>query len=123
MATKTTTAPSLAAYATKPLTPTIQDYVVWLKAETGYDVDPQSVALASALRGKFQKSEGNQAALARRAAEATAKAQARIAKRAEWEAGAEERAAKKAARDAARIERAKAVLARAEAAAAKGKAA
>lgn len=110
-ARKTTQTPALAAYATKTLTPVIQDYVAWLKAETGYDVDPQSVALASALRGRFQKSAGNQARMAKRAAEIVAEREAREARRAEREAGAAERAAKKAAREAARIERAKAVLA------------
>lgn len=115
MATKTTKAPALAAYATKPLTPTIQEYVAWLKAETGYDVDPQSVALASALRGKFQKSEGNQARLTQAKERVAQEREARAARRAEREAGAEERAAKKAAREAARIERARAILAAAEA--------
>lgn len=115
MATKTTQAPALAEYATKPLPPTMREYVAWLKAQTGYDVDPQSVALASALRGKFQKSDGNLARLAEAKARNAQDAVARAARRAEREAGAAERAAKKAARDAARIERARAILAAAEA--------
>lgn len=56
--------PALAHYADKPLTPVIADYVAWLKAETGYEVDPMSVALSSALRGVFQKSPDNQQRIA-----------------------------------------------------------
>lgn len=114
--TKKTSKPApLAEYATKALTPTMQDYVAWLKAETGYDVDPHTVAIASALRTRFQKSEGNQARLAEAKVRAAEEQTARAARKAEREAGAAERAAKKAAREAARIERAKAIIAAAEA--------
>lgn len=112
------TAAPLAEYATKALTPTMQDYVAWLTEQTGYKVDPQTVAIASALRVQFQKSEGNQARLAEAKVRAAEEAAAKAARKAEREAGAKERAAKKAAREAARIERARAIIAAADAAAA-----
>lgn len=77
----------------------INDFVDYLKETTGYDVDPRSVYLGSALRGQFQKSEGNQARIAARAAEIEQEKIDR-AKR------AEERAAAKAEREAARAEKA-----------------
>ncbi len=77
----------------------IQDFVAYLKETTGYDVDPRSVYLGSALRGQFQKSEGNQARIAARAAEIEQEKIDR-AKR------AEERAAAKAEREAARAAKA-----------------
>jgi hypothetical protein len=45
------------AYAAKPVTPTMEAFAEWLKAETGVDVDLKSVALAGSLRMDFQKSE------------------------------------------------------------------
>ncbi len=77
----------------------INDFVDYLKETTGYDVDPRSVYLGSALRGQFQKSEGNQARIAARAAEIEQEKIDR-AKR------AEERAAAKAEREAARAAKA-----------------
>ena len=80
---KTNEAPR-AALAAKPISPLMQDYVAWLKAETGYDVDPLSVQLSGVLRSAFQKSEGNQ----RRLAESI------IAKEADTAARAERKAAR-----------------------------
>mgnify|MGYP001581982967 CR=1 FL=1 len=77
----------------------INDFVDYLKETTGYDVDPRSVYLGSALRGQFQKSEGNQKRIADRAAEIEQEKIDR-AKR------AEERAAAKAEREAARAAKA-----------------
>lgn len=77
----------------------INDFVDYLKETTGYDVDPHSVYLGSALRGQFQKSEGNQKRIAARAAEIEQEKIDR-AKR------AEERAAAKAEREAARAAKA-----------------
>lgn len=77
----------------------INDFVDYLKETTGYDVDPRSVYLGSALRGQFQKSEGNQKRIAARAAEIEQEKIDR-AKR------AEERAAAKAEREAARAAKA-----------------
>ena len=77
----------------------INDFVDYLKETTGYDVDPRSVYLGSALRGQFQKSEGNQKRIADRAAEIKQEKIDR-AKR------AEERAAAKAEREVARAAKA-----------------
>jgi hypothetical protein len=52
------------AYASKPISPLMAEYVEWLKIETGYDVDPLSVQLSGVLRGTFQKSPQHQARLA-----------------------------------------------------------
>jgi sRNA-binding protein len=75
-----------AAFAAKPISPVMRDYVAWLKAETGYDVDPMSVQLSGVLRGAFQKSPGNQkriaAASARVAAEKAARAERKAAQQA-----------------------------------------
>ena len=73
----------------------INDFVDYLKETTGYDVDPRSVYLGSALRGQFQKSEGNQARIAARAAEIEQEKIDRVKR-------AEERAAAKAEREAAK---------------------
>lgn len=91
--------PALASYVDKRITPVITDYVEWLKAETGYEVDPMSVQLSSALRGRFQKSEGNQQRMAARAAEIEQE-------RLDREAARVERAQRKADREAARAEKA-----------------
>ncbi|MFM9920596.1 hypothetical protein [Lacisediminihabitans sp. H27-G8] len=53
-----------AAHAAKPISPLMSEYIAWLKAETGYDVDPMSVQLSGVLRGTFQKSAGNQKRIA-----------------------------------------------------------
>lgn len=90
--------PSLASYAEKDITPVTQDYIDWLKAETGYDVDPLSVQLSSVLRGNFQKSEGNQARIARRAEERVAEAEAREEAKAAREQAKAERDEARAAR-------------------------
>ena len=77
----------------------INDFVDYLKETTGYDVDARSVYLGSALRGQFQKSEGNQKRIADRAAEIEQEKIDRAAR-------AEERAAAKAEREAARAAKA-----------------
>lgn len=68
MATKKNTTPALVAFAEKAITPVIRDYVEWIEKETGYRPDERSVLLASALRGKFQKSPSNQKRLSDQAA-------------------------------------------------------
>ncbi|MDH6237894.1 hypothetical protein [Cryobacterium sp. CG_9.6] len=73
--------PALAVYADKEVTPVIAAYAAWLEEQTGYKVDPLSVYLSSALRGTFQKSEGNQTRIATRAAELEAEARAKAARR------------------------------------------
>ena len=89
---KTPTAPR-AEYATKPITPTMRAYAYWLKAETGYDVDPMSVQLAGTMRVAFQKSDGNRARLAAATEKATAAATARADRRAVREQAAADKAA------------------------------
>lgn len=44
-----------AEYATKAVTPLMQQYAEWLTAQSGYAADPRSVFLSSALRTAFQK--------------------------------------------------------------------
>lgn len=61
-----------AAQAAKPISPLMAEYVSWLKAETGYDVDPISVQLSGVLRGAFQKDAPNQARIAEAAAKRAA---------------------------------------------------
>ncbi|PXA68528.1 hypothetical protein [Cryobacterium arcticum] len=73
--------PALAHYAAKEVTPVIAAYAAWLEEQTGYKVDPLSVYLASALRGTFQKSDGNQKRIADRAAELEAETKAKAARR------------------------------------------
>jgi len=43
-----------AHYAAKEITATMQEYAAWLTEQTGYEVDPRSVYLGSALRTAFQ---------------------------------------------------------------------
>ena len=91
---KTAGEPPLARYAEIEPTTLQESFADWLTKNTGYAVDAQSVALATALRGEFQKSPENQADLkARREAAAEAKAakEQRIADR---KAKAAEEAAK-----------------------------
>ncbi|UYL85336.1 hypothetical protein SEA_HAGER_43 [Microbacterium phage Hager] len=91
--------PPRANYAEKAIPTVIQNFVDYLTEQTGYEVDPRSVYLGSALRGEFQKSPENQKRIADRQAEIEREAEER-AKR------AEERAAKKAEREAAAAEKA-----------------
>lgn len=91
--------PPRANYAEKEIPTVIQNFVDYLKEQTGYEVDPRSVYLGSALRGEFQKSPENQKRIADRAAEIE---QERI----DREARAEERAAAKAEREAAKAAKA-----------------
>ena len=93
MTSKKTPAPRFANYATKEATPTMQAYAEWLTRETGYAVDVQSVVIASWLRGAFQKSPENQAALAAAKTRKAKEAEARAAKRAEREQKREQREA------------------------------
>lgn len=111
---KTKGEPALANYADKDIPAVINDFVEFLKAETGVDVDPRSIYLGSALRGTFQKSEGNQKRLADRAVAIEQEKADRIVAR-------EERAANKLAREAARKEKAAAAAEDAKAAAATAK--
>jgi hypothetical protein len=66
-----------AAHAAKPITPLMAEYAAWLKAETGYEVDPMSVQLSGVLRGTFQKSADNQKRLAEAASKAAVEKAAR----------------------------------------------
>jgi hypothetical protein len=91
--------PIHAVYTEKAIPPVIQDFVEYIKETTGYDVDPRAVYMASALRGPFQKSEGNQKRMADRKAEIEREAAEREERRAA-------RAEAKAAREAGRAEKA-----------------
>lgn len=100
---KTAGEPPLARYAEIEPTPLQQSFADWLKTNIGYEVDVQSVSLATSLRGEFQKSPENQADLkARREAAAEAKAakEQRIADR---KAKAAEEAAKPKVAKAAKV--------------------
>lgn len=92
---KSTVAPR-AAFAAKPISPLMAEYVAWLKTETGYDVDPMSVQLSGVLRGTFQKSEGNQKRIADAAAALAAEKVAKVVRAAQRKAAAEAKAAEKA---------------------------
>lgn len=70
-----------AALAKNDPTELHQAFVVWVKEQTGVDVDPKSVQLAFAFRHDFQRSDANQADLAKRRAEAEAAKVAKDAKR------------------------------------------
>jgi len=59
--------PPRAAYAAKEPTELIMQFCHYLTEQTGYEVDPLSVYLGSALRGEFQKSPENQRRLAEQA--------------------------------------------------------
>lgn len=84
--------------ADKTITPTMERFVDYIKAQTGVDVDPQSVQLGSALRGAFQKSDENQQAIADRKVEIEREAEERAQRKADRIAKREEREAAKAAR-------------------------
>lgn len=59
-----------------------QNFVAWVKEQTGYDADPKTVQLAFVLRINFQKSEFNQEDLGnRRAAAAEKKTEKPVAKK------------------------------------------
>lgn len=75
----------LARYLDKEITSLQNDFVAYIKEQTGYEADARSVALGAVLRGAFQKSDGNQARIAERAAELEAEAEEREAKRIERE--------------------------------------
>lgn len=114
--------PALALYADKVVTPVIEDFSEWLTAQTGYEVDPMSVFLGSALRSTFQKSEQNQeriAASAQAKLDAIAareeRAEAREAARAEKEAAKAAKAAEPKAPKAAPAKKAPAAAAKAPA--------
>lgn len=103
MATKATTkkttkaAPPKAHLLEKDITPTMDRFCDWIRDETGYDVDPMSVQLGGTLRGEFQKSDVNQAALAESKQRRAEEAEARAAKREEREAKKAEKENKKSA--------------------------
>ena len=75
--------PPLAHYAEKDVTPVIEEFAAWLTEQTGYEVDLRSVYPGSSLRATFQKSEGNQARIAARAAAVAADKLARAERKAE----------------------------------------
>jgi hypothetical protein len=91
--------PHFANYAEKDVPPVIQEFVDWLKKETGAKIDAKSVYLGSALRGTFQKSDENQKRIAARKKELEQE-------RLDAEKRREERAAAKVERDAAKAARA-----------------
>lgn len=70
--------PAQAHYADKAITPVMVEFIKYLEAETGYEVDPMSVQLASLLRGRFQKSPANQTRLSKRAAAVETANKARV---------------------------------------------
>jgi hypothetical protein len=75
-AKKTVSAAKFAAYADKEITPAMQEFAEWLQLNTGYDVDPKSVALAGTLRMRFQEDRRDSSPRAKTgqsAAKATAK--------------------------------------------------
>jgi membrane protein involved in colicin uptake len=101
---KTKAAPPLKHIADKEPTALHEEFVAWLKTNTGVDCDLKSVQLATVLRMEFQRSEQNQKRLAAsKKAKADADA-AREARRAERAAGKKTAAAptKKAAAPAAK---------------------
>lgn len=91
--------PAQAVYVDKNIPTRIQEFADWLTRETGYEVDPRSVYLGSALRGTFQKSDENQERIAARAQEIIDQAAAR-------EQAKLDRAQAKADREAARAAKA-----------------
>jgi hypothetical protein len=99
-------------YAAKAISPTMEAFAEWLRAETGVEVDLRSVALAGSLRGDFQQSESWKSDPRNPANQREANREARAAERI---AKAQE-AAKKAAERAAKLEAdLKASLAKAQA--------
>ena len=106
--------PQFANYADKDIPAVINEFVAFLEAETGATIDARSVYLGSALRGTFQKSEGNQKRIAERAAEIEQEKIDRVK-------NAEERAARKVQREADRKTKAEEKVAAAKEAAAEAK--
>jgi hypothetical protein len=102
--------PTHANYVEKGIPTRIQEFADWLTRETGYEVDPRSVYLGSALRGTFQKSDENQERIANRANEiveqAAAKEQAKIDREQAKVQREADRAAKAEEREKAAAERA-----------------
>lgn len=82
MPTKKATPPR-AAYAAKEPTELIIQFCRYLTEQTGYEVDPLSVYLGSALRGDFQKSPENQSRLAEQAERIAAEKVAREQRKAD----------------------------------------
>lgn len=91
---KTPGEPALARYAEIEPTTLQHSFADWLTENTGYKVDAQSVALATALRGEFQKSPENQADLKERREAAAAAKAAKEQRAADRKAKAAEEAAK-----------------------------
>ena len=81
-----TATPALAKYADKPISAVHESFIGWLEEQTGYPVDPQTVAIAINLHSTWQKSDGNQKRIAdmkaRNAAEAVARAERKAAREA-----------------------------------------
>jgi hypothetical protein len=81
-----TKTPALARYAEKAISPVTASFIEFIENETGYTPDPLSVSIALDIHGLFQKSPANQKrtadAAARRAAEATARAERKAAREA-----------------------------------------
>jgi len=100
-------------YATKAITPTMEAFAEWLRAETGYEVDARTVALAGSLRSDFQSSEfwkadaRNYKANVEANREAKAKEQADKAKAALVKAQERAKAAEAKAQEAAKAAKAK----------------
>jgi hypothetical protein len=90
--------PALASYADKDITPVMTEYIQWLTEQTGYEVDPLSVQLSGVLRGRFQKSDVNQARLAARAEEIEQEKLDRIKRAEDRVASKEQKAAARAAK-------------------------
>lgn len=86
-------APALARYADVEASALIASYCDWIEEQTGRRPDPWSVYVGSQLRGKFQKSEGNQKRLAEQAARLAEEAKAKAARKAEREKAAQAKAA------------------------------
>lgn len=81
----------LARYLEAPITIVQAGFTEWLRKQTGYaEIDERSVALATALRHEFQRSEDNQSRLAARRAEIEKEQQEREARRQEKAAKAAE---------------------------------
>ncbi|MEV8265643.1 hypothetical protein AB0P00_15980 [Microbacterium sp. NPDC077057] len=75
----------------------IATYSAWLEEQTGVKIDPMSVYLGSQLRSTFQKSDGNQARIAKAAQERAARDAAKAERKAEREAEREAAAKAKTA--------------------------
>ena len=85
-------------YATKDITPTMEAFAEWLRAETGYEVDARTVALAGSLRSDFQSSEFWKADARNYKANVEANREAKAQARVEAAKKAAERAAERVAK-------------------------